>query len=138
MNKFPFTSAGLTDLLTQLFALPDAELQVQADAIGNDFRGFTVEHFELSATQVNFLNSLDERFVTTAARDCKDFVQRRKMIGLIKEETPAGRNGTQSADGDDRGKLLDLDKAAVSSFSEEEGFQESERLNFVITYPIQN
>lgn len=132
MEKFPFNATGFQDLQTQLFALPDNQLQEQADAIGNDLRGFTAAHFVLSESQLAFLAAIDETFIDHAAAQTKEFIENRKVVGLIKEPTPASR-GTE---GEDRGKILDLDKKATNSYSREHGFQYSESLDYVITYPI--
>lgn len=124
---------GVNDLQNQLFALPDADLQLQADAIGNDFKGFISAHFELSTSQISFLDNIDQQFVDTAAAETKQFIERRHLVGLIKEDLNGSRS--ENGEGGDRGKLLDLDKKKVSSFSENEGYQSSQSLNFIITYP---
>ena len=132
MEKFPFSPTGLNDLLTGLFALEDQELQQQADQVGNNFRTFVAEHFELSASQLLFLAAMDENFISDAASSSKSFVERRLMIGLIKANPPENRN--PGDDDKDRGKLVDLDKKETSSFSRENGFQYSESLTFIISY----
>lgn len=70
MEKRPFTPQGLQDLINQLYALPDAELQSEATAIGIDFTLWTNNHFTLSSQQVDFLNAIDERFIAAAASNC--------------------------------------------------------------------
>lgn len=132
MEKFPFSPDGLTDLLTGFFALPDPDLQLKADQIGNHFRTFIAEHFELSTSQLLFLANMDENFISDAASSSKSFVERRLMIGLIKANPPENKN--PGDDDKDRGKLVDLDKKETSSFSRENGYQHSESLTFIISY----
>lgn len=139
MEKFPFSPDGLTDLLTGLFALPDPELQLQADQIGNNFRVFIAQHFELTTSQLAFLAAMDENFILDASIASKSFVERRLMIGLIKANPPDRKNPGDDDDKDkDRGKLVDLDKKETSSFSREHGYQHIESLTFIISYQIQN
>jgi len=77
MEKFPFTSQGLTGLLDQLFFLTDPELQAK----------------------------------------------------LLKAAPPTSRS-----QGEDEGKLLDLDKEKKASYAADGDFSESEELTFMITY----
>lgn len=125
---FPLTTAGAQDLLNELYALPDAELQLEADAAGADFRLWTKNHFELSETQITYLDGIDQRWIDDAQVETKYFLENRLPIALFKDETKKPDEG-------DRGKLLDLDKRSISSFSEQDGFEKAERLNFTISYP---
>lgn len=137
MEKFPFSPDGLTDLLNGLFALPDPELQLKAAQIGNHFRTFIAEHFQLSTHQLLFLANMDENFIQDASSSSKSFVERRLMIGLIKANPPDRKNPGDDDD-KDRGKLVDLDKKETSSFSREQGYQHIESLTFIISYQSQN
>lgn len=135
MEKFPFSPQGLTDLQTMLFALPDSELQQQADLIGNDFRAFLAAHFELNPSQLTFLVDMDQDFILDAASSSKSFIERRLMITLLKAEPPVLKNPEDNDDPPkDRGKLVDLDKKETSSFSREYGYQHEETLTFKISY----
>jgi hypothetical protein len=123
MEKFPLSTSGLQDLTNELYALSDPALQQQADDIGTDFTSWIVEHFILTESQVTYLREIDQRFIETAASECKYFLQNRLPIHLVKEESSSQR-GEQ--EGEDRGKLLDLDKKAAASFSPDGGFGSSE------------
>lgn len=129
MSKFPLTTAGVQDLMNELYALPQSELQLEADAVGADFRLWVKNHFELSETQIVHLDGIDERWVNDAAESTKHFLENRLPIGFFKEQAKKSEDG-------DRGKLLDLDKRNISSFSEEEGYLLSEKLTYTISYPI--
>ena len=129
MSKFPLTTAGVQDLMNELYALPQSELQLEADAIGADFRLWVKNHFELSETQIVYLDGIDERWVNDAAEATKHFLENRLPIGFFKAQAKKSEDG-------DRGKLLDLDKRSISSFSEEEGYLLSEKLTYTISYPI--
>ncbi len=131
MEKFPFTQQGLTDLLNTLFAQSDQELQLEADTLKNDFRSWTRDHFILSSSQLNFLDRIDNRFITIAATESSSFFSQRKLIQLVKSERP-----TQITAGEDpdEGKLLDLDKKETASYAANGEFSESQELTFTISY----
>ncbi|MBB2145800.1 hypothetical protein GM921_09900 [Pedobacter sp. LMG 31464] len=131
MEKFPLSTSGLQDLISEMHALPDAQLGQQAESIGNDFSAWIIEHFILDESQINFLHAIDERFIARAATDCKYFLGNRLPISLVKE---AQAQRAEPEEGEDRGKLLDLDKKTSSSFSAANGFASSEELIFTISY----
>lgn len=127
---FPLTTAGVQELINELYAMPDPELQLEADAIGANFRMWVKSHFELSATQIQYLDQIDERWITNAATESKYFFENRLPIALIKDVL----SRIDGAD-EDRGKLLDLDKKSNSSYSQEGGYEENETLSYTISYP---
>jgi uncharacterized protein YjdB len=131
MDKLPFTNAGVEDLMTQLYALPQVELEVEANAAGADFPLWIKEHFELTASQIDYLDEIDEMWLQNAATETKYFLENRLPISLTKASPPSHRGERD----DDRGKLITLDKNEASSYSEENGYTASETLTFSITYP---
>lgn len=130
MNKFPLTSEGASELLDELYALPQSDLQTEADAAGNDFPLWTKTHFELDSSQEDYLNNIDPQWIEVAAEETKHALENRLPIVLNKDTTQ--KSGEE---GGDRGKLLDLDKNKKSSFSPEDGFSETGSLTYTITYP---
>jgi len=128
-RSFPLTTAGVQDLMNELYALPQPELQLEADAIGADFRLWIKKHFELSETQIQYLDGIDQRWINTAAEESKYFLENRLPIGLYKEQAI-------SSNEEDRGKLLDLDKKSMSSYSGNNGYEVSEKLIYTISYPV--
>jgi hypothetical protein len=132
MEKLPLTNAGVEDLMAQLYALPQVELEVEANAAGADFALWIKEHFELTTSQITYLDNIDEMWLNDAATETKYFLENRLPISLNKV-LPPSRKGDE--DDDDRGKLLRLDKNETSSYSEENGYSESETLTYSITYP---
>ncbi len=64
MEKFEFTPAGVQELLSYLYQLPDAALQEKANAMATDFKGQVAGYFLLSTDQVDFLLAIDPQ--TTA------------------------------------------------------------------------
>lgn len=130
MNTFPLTPEGASQLIEELYALPQTELQIEADAAGADFPEWVKSHFNLDQSQQNYLDGIDERWIETAASETKHALENRLPITL--EKDPSGKSGEEEGD---RGKLLDLDKKKQSSFSPANGFSESETLGFTISYP---
>lgn len=129
MNTFPLTPEGASQLIEELYALPQSELQNEADAAGADFPDWIKSHFDLDQSQQNYLDAIDERWIEAAAEETKHALENRLPITLQKDL--AGKSEEEG----DRGKLLDLDKKKQSSFSPANGFSESETLGFTISYP---
>lgn len=130
MEKFPFTDQGASELMATLYQLSNTALKLEADAAGADFRFWVSEHFELSPSQLDYLDGIDEQWVLVAAGQTKEFLEHRKPIVLHKMPAPSSRSGEEG----DRGKLLDLDKKQTSSYSEQDGYGTSEELVYSINY----
>lgn len=132
MQKFTFNEQGATDLLASLYALSNADLQLEANAAGADFRLWIIGHFEFTSTQVDFINDIDEQWINQAAFETKIFLEGRKPIKLHKLPS----HDLRSDQTGDRGKLLDLDKKQSANYSEAQGYQESEELLYSISYTL--
>jgi len=128
MIKQPLNPEGLQELLSSLYQLPDEQLQQEAASIAADFRLWIASHFIMENDQIDYLNTIDNRFIVTAATETRYFVANRLPITFIKTEKPVFR----STDGE--GKLIDLDKKKENSFSDVNGFSEEESLTFTISY----
>lgn len=85
-TKFPFTSAGLNDLLETLYVLPDESLQAEAEELLFHFRAWVIAHFELSGKQVQDLDNLQHQTVHFMAVNTSFAVGNRLVIRLEKEE----------------------------------------------------
>ncbi|SEL41601.1 hypothetical protein [Parapedobacter koreensis] len=94
MGKFEFSQAGLQELLMQLYALSDSELEVVADSAATDFTGWVLNYFELSPSQVAFLQSLNPQFIVASGVDTAVVLRHRLPINLIKPESAAVRPQT--------------------------------------------
>src|SRR3546814_12006953 len=65
MSKPSLTPTGFQSLLDDLYALPDAQLQQEARALGMDFENWLATHFELTAQQAVFIeNELSGDFIS--------------------------------------------------------------------------
>lgn len=62
MQRFPLTTQGVQDLLAQLYAFSNAELNEEADALTLDFKRWIKKHFDLLPHQEKFLIDLNENF----------------------------------------------------------------------------
>lgn len=131
MQKVPFTPAGVSDLLTQIYALPDPQVQQEAAACAANFRLWIDNNFILDASQFSFLEQIDDQFIASAASEVQHFILNRLPISLIKAEQ---NHNVPDNNGEDRGKLIDLGKGKQSSFDSNAGFAESESLTFTISY----
>ncbi|RYF19636.1 MAG: hypothetical protein EOO42_14005 [Flavobacteriales bacterium] len=127
MEKFPFSNAGFQALQQQLYLLNDADLQATANTVFNHFNNWMFENFELSASQVGFIESLNPKMTTLLASQTAMAMVNRLPINLIK---PDSQMNTLL-----RGSKLIRPEAKVAASSEgEEGFEMEGNLNIEITY----
>jgi len=89
MNKYPFTSSGLQSLLLFLYGLPDPALKDEADALALDFRAWMMLHFEFSATQILYLEQMEDVLAEYFGTVCGFYIAARWPIALIKDEQGA-------------------------------------------------
>jgi len=89
MSKFPFTTEGVQDKLVELYALPDEDLNLQADRIEVFFRDWMDEHFILSSSQKDFMNSMKDEAVNYFGSQCALCFRHRLSILLNYPLPPA-------------------------------------------------
>lgn len=126
--KKPFTPAGLQELLSSLYLLPDTELQLEAATLGADLRTWLNDNFILSADQVAYLLAVDNRQIANAAADGRYFVAHRLNITLVKQDKPA--NYTAESEG----KFFTLKSTKSSAYAPIAGYSEEESLTITIAY----
>ena len=63
MEKYPFTSAGITSLQAKLYQLQDNDLQAEAILLVNDPRAWLAAHIELTTYQLEFMRGIAEDFI---------------------------------------------------------------------------
>lgn len=83
MPKVDFTPAGLAALTTTLYALPDAELNLEADAVLDNYIGWADDHVNLSATQLGYLNLLPVIFIRLLAIQASIAFRKRRPVTVI-------------------------------------------------------
>ncbi|HVW96803.1 MAG TPA: hypothetical protein VHA56_12610 [Mucilaginibacter sp.] len=64
MTVQPFTPAGVSAKQTELYALADNQLLVQADLIRSDLRQWTKDNFILDAAQTTYLDAIDAEWIS--------------------------------------------------------------------------
>lgn len=58
MQKVPFTPEGVSEKTTELYALNDQELYLEARAVGTDFKSWFRNNFTLEPSQEEYLNEV--------------------------------------------------------------------------------
>ncbi len=89
MPQFPFSPQGVQDLLTELYALPDPDLAIQADAISSDFKTWIAENFDLTTEQISYLNAMDDNATDYYGQQCSFCFDNRLQILMNYSEKPA-------------------------------------------------
>lgn len=57
MSKPPLTTEDVSALTTELYALSDSELLLEADAIAADYLGWMEDKFDLAPEQITYISS---------------------------------------------------------------------------------
>jgi len=81
MEKQPLTPMGVQALLDDLYALPDEQLQREAQSLARDFGGWLSSHFELTADQAQFIDhELSTSFISFVSSRVPFVMERRLPI----------------------------------------------------------
>ncbi|MNU20682.1 hypothetical protein D3C71_89310 [compost metagenome] len=83
MNKVPFSPVGFKELEAGLYALPEAELLAEANAVGDDYISWAITHVDLSPAQHNFLYTFDPNFVRHLGSKARIVIANRLPMELI-------------------------------------------------------
>lgn len=82
MTQEPFTTAGVQQKVTDLYALPDPDLFDEAEAVRLDFPMWLKDNFILSLAQETYLDNMDAQFIDSAACDTAIAMEFRLPITL--------------------------------------------------------
>lgn len=89
MELFPFSSQGVQDLLAQLYALSDARLAAQANAISSNFKSWIAGNFNLTTAQLIYLDSMADAATEYFGQQCAFCFNNRLQIILDYPDKPA-------------------------------------------------
>lgn len=86
LPQFNFSPEGVQQWQTALYALPDAEVQKEADAAGSDLAAWLPIRFTLNPDQVDFLQGIPPDTTQHWGDSLAYFIVRRLRIVLVKPE----------------------------------------------------
>lgn len=127
MTQEPFTSAGVQQKITDLYALPDNQLNDEAALVRADFPTWLKDNFILSNAQETYLDNMDAPFIESAACDTATAMEFRLPITLT--ETGSTSMTTARAS-----KLIKKRKNITMEYSETGGVSATGSLDFEIIY----
>lgn len=110
--KQPFTPEGAANVLANLYALPNDELQLEAQAFGHNLKQWLVQHFELNAHQEAYLEQLNAEATTFYAQQGSFCMANRLPIKLEVAPKQATTNGNGK---DDQGKIVYTENKATAT-----------------------
>lgn len=126
MTQVPFTPEGVTQKTTELYALPDAELQQQANLVRSDFKSWMQENFQLTTSQITYLNGIHAHVVRYLSCKTAIAMENRLSIRLTVSGEDDGTGG--------KSKLIrDYDETTVT-YSETGSSAITGTLDFEISY----
>ncbi len=88
MPSFPFTPQGVQDLLEDLYALPDPDLAIEADAIANNFKLWMASHFSFTVGQLAYLDDISNTITNYYGQQCSFGFNNRLSIILNYPDKP--------------------------------------------------
>lgn len=86
MSQQPFTSEGAALLISELYSLPQQQLQLQADAAKANLRSWLQNHFVLDANQVSYINAIDNAWIDYTGNQLWLALSNRLPVELIKPD----------------------------------------------------
>lgn len=95
-SKFPFTSWGVQDWKTKLYASSDATIYQEQHLIMLDLSQWLPLRFELDATQIEYMHSLGTTSLDQIAKDINEAIDNRADITLRRDEPTAAAQNTPS------------------------------------------
>lgn len=127
MEKAPFNSLGVSQLISVLYALSNEALNLELSDFEIDPRKWLAAHFNFTESQIAYLAQMDSLFLDNMALEIGDHLENREPVALLKEDRPK--------DGDDRGKLLQFSYTSKDIYSLASGYQFMKTLLIQISYP---
>lgn len=89
MSLAPFTPVGVEEKLLQLYALPDDQLNQQAEMVQQNFNTWIRSNFVLNSAQINYLDNMDKSATDYYAAQCAICFIHRLDISLIYPGAPS-------------------------------------------------
>lgn len=126
--KKPFTNAGFQAEQAELYQLPEAQLQVQAQQVLLGFKTWMFDHFLLSAEQVAFLDMIDQQMISFLAALTSSAIGNRLEIVLIKAEKSSLK------DDDKKRKIIRTENNMTAGASSSGEYGASGALLIIIEY----
>jgi len=93
MTKFQFTPEGVASMCQHFYQLDDASLSTSALALAENFNKWMKAHFELSESQVVYLDAIHADLIQFMAANASFALRNRLPIQLIK---PAQKSSSDS------------------------------------------
>ena len=129
MRKFLFDEAGLQELSQALYSMDDAQLALEVAALENNFSGWILQHFQLTAEQYAFFMQLNPQLLKFLTSQCSYAVENRLAIELSKT------GGKSSQETGEPGDKLFEPKSKLQAGSDSDGnFKASGSLLLSVTY----
>lgn len=92
MTKFEFTPLGVAAMCQHFQHLDDAALAKASSALNDDFKAWVTNYFELSESQVLYLNTINDQVIDFMASNAAFALRNRLPIVLLKPEFAAKRD----------------------------------------------
>lgn len=122
---YSLTPQGVKDMLVALYALPNSALEVEANAIKNDFRLWVKNRFSLTTDQKRYLDSMPNNSTQYFGDQCWFYFLHRLNVSLVYPAPPAPTG---------YGKWTESTSSATFTTNDNGGDEASGELTFTMIY----
>lgn len=126
MTKQPFTPDGVQAKTTELYALPNPDLQKQSALIYADFRSWITNNFLLESDQATFLSRMDAQFANYCGTETSAAVNFRLPVSITLPDRPSSYSS----------KYVIINHKLVPRYDTMAGYTLTGSLNFTFGYVI--
>lgn len=133
MEKHPLTNLGIAQLIAELYALNDAQLQVEIDSILLDFDSWILNHIELNIHQQNYLSQLPVEVKTCIQVQVANSMTLRSPI-IFTKAVPMSNPSDPEPPKEGRGKLIGLKSTTTNNYNSVIGLVNQDILEIDISY----
>lgn len=87
--NYDLTPNGVSQMISDLYALPPSQLREKAAAVRNNFKRFVIDNFLMSNDQKTYLNGLSDLTAQTFGDECSTCFVNKLKVSLVYPDPPA-------------------------------------------------
>jgi len=136
MVKHPLSNLGIAQLIAELYAFNDAELQVEIDSLLLDFDSWILNHVELNMHQRQYLTQLPANVKDSIQMQVANSMSLRSPI-IFTKAVPMSNPSDPEPPEEGRGKLIGVKRTSTNSYNKTIGILNQDILEISISYAIE-
>lgn len=133
MEKHRLSNLGIAQLIAELYALSDDELQVEVDSLLLDFDSWILNHIELNIHQQKYLSRLPILVKNSMQAQLADSFSLRSPI-IFTNVIPMNNQSDSEPPEEGRGKLIGIKSTSTINYNQTIGIIIQDLLEINISY----